>query len=140
MLGIYGPGGFGRELAAFARRDREVLFVSDAATRCRLANKCTVVGSPFGALASTSHKLGDNVVVGDGSVFRGQAVCTSELKVGRCFHTNTFSRVAHECSIADFFIIAARVCIDSNTIDEDEVYISTGAILRQGASPSPEAY
>lgn len=170
-LAIYGPGGFGREIAAFARRDREVLFISDAddqigsvinglavlslhevaerqsvevviavadaTTRRRLADKCAAVGLPFGALVSPSHERGDNVAVGDGSVFCGQTVCTSDLKIGRHFHANIFSYVAHDCSVGDFVTLAPRVCINGNTIVEDDVYIGTGAILRQGTAMKP---
>src|SRR5690606_15040273 len=31
-LAIYGPGGFGRELASFARQSRDVVFISDSDT------------------------------------------------------------------------------------------------------------
>lgn len=170
-LAIYGPGGFGREVAAFARRDRDVIFVSDdvaqigtainglpvvaidevstrrdmevvitvadAATRRLLAEKCRVAGLGFGTLASPSHERGDNVEVGEGSLFCGQTICTSNMRIGRHFHANIYSYVAHDCVIGDFVTLAPRACINGNTVVEDDVYIGTGAILRQGTAQKP---
>lgn len=171
MLAIYGAGGFGREIAAFARRDREVVFVSDAAdqvgsainglevlaleeaasrpgaevviavadaaTRRRLADKCQAAGLACGSLMAPGHERGDNVTVAEGGIFCGQTVCTSNLQIGRHVHVNIFAYIAHDCAIGDFVTLAPRVCINGNTIVEDDVYIGTGAILRQGTSQKP---
>ena len=52
-LAIYGPGGFGRELAAFARLQREVVFISDSADEVgRRVNDIPVYD--FEALANNS--------------------------------------------------------------------------------------
>ncbi len=170
-LAIFGPGGFGRELAAFARRDRSIVFVSDAAdqigsavngipvlslhqlaaerdaevviavadaaTRRRIADRCQDAGLPFGSLVSSHHDRGDNVHVAVGSVFCAQTVCTSDMRIGLHFHANIYSYVAHDCVIGDFVTLAPRVCINGNTIVEDDVYIGTGAILRQGTPDKP---
>lgn len=170
-LAIYGPGGFGREIAAIARAHQPVIFVSDdpaqigtvvgdcrvvslsqiedhvdlriiiavadAATRRKLADRCIAVGLTFGSLEANSHERGDRVGVGEGGVFCSQTICTSDIRIGRHFHANIYSYVAHDCVIGDFVTLAPRVCINGNTVVEDDVYIGTGAILRQGTPDKP---
>lgn len=170
-LAIYGPGGFGRELAGFARRDRSTVFISDAVdqigtfvngipvlslaqvvadreaevviavadagTRRRIAERCQAAGLAFGSLVSPHHERGDNVEVAPGAVFCAHTICTSDLKVGLHFHANIYSYVAHDCVIGDFVTLAPRVCINGNTVVEDDVYIGTGAIVRQGTPDKP---
>ncbi len=171
LLAIYGPGGFGREIAAFARRQGDVTFVSDAEseigtrvngipvvppsslqgrTDCRvviavadasvrraLAARCEAMGLVSGSLVADSHERGDNVAVGQGAIFCGSTICTSDARIGVHFHANIYSYVAHDCVIGDFVTLAPRVCINGNTIVEDDVYIGTGAILRQGNRDKP---
>lgn len=170
-LAIYGPGGFGREIAAIAKHRQAVIFVSDdpaqigtvigdcpvvglsqvqdrtdlriviavadAAIRRKLADRCLAVGMEFGSIEAETHERGERVHVDEGSIFCGQTICTSDLRIGRHFHGNIYSYVAHDCIIGDFVTLAPRVCINGNTVVEDDVYIGTGAILRQGLPDRP---
>lgn len=170
-LAIYGPGGFGRELASFARRDRNVVFVSDAgheigrsineipvlsldglssvedveiviavadaAIRRKLAQKCEDRGFRFGELTARSHERGDQVAIAPGAVFCGFTSVTADARIGVHFHANIYSYVAHDCTVGDFVTLAPGACINGNIIIEDDVYIGTGAILKQGTSDKP---
>ena len=111
--------------------------VADAAVRRRLADRCRAAGVPDGeALAPTSIR-GDGAVFAGGSIMSDFTITTADVKIGRHFHANIYSYVAHDCVIGDFVTLAPRVCINGNTIVEDDVYIGTGAILRQGAPDKP---
>jgi len=170
MLAIYGIGGYGREVASFARRLGEVVFVTDnpqdwgcmvnevpvirfeelverktpvciavadATTRRRLADRCLSAGVPEGqAWASTSIR-GDRVRLSGGSILSDLTICTADLEIGRHFHANIYAYVAHDCVIGDFVTFAPRVCVNGNTVIEDDVYVGTGAILRQGTPEKP---
>jgi len=169
-LAVYGPGGYGREVASFARRLGPVVFVSDApeeigrtinnlpvigftelvdrllptciavadaATRRRLAEKCDGAGVPMAQAWAATSVRGDNVIAGDGAIMSDFTVCTADLTIGRQFHANIYSYIAHDCVIGDFVTLAPRVCINGNAIIEDDVYVGTGAILRQGSPEKP---
>lgn len=169
-LAIYGPGGYGREVASFARRLGPVVYVSDAAEevgqtingvpvidftelaeRClptciavadarvrrQLAEKCEGAGVPAGEVWAPTSVRGDNVSAGAGVIMSDFTICTADVVVGRHFHANIYSYIAHDCSVGDFVTLAPKVCINGNAIIEDDVYIGTGAILKQGTRDKP---
>lgn len=170
MLAIYGLGGYGREVASFARRMGEVWFVTDslddhgklvngipvigfgelaerslptciavadATVRRRLADKCRDAEIPEGSVYAPTSIRGDGVVLGGGAILSDMTICTADARIGRHFHANIYSYIAHDCVIGDFVTLAPRVCINGNTIVEDEAYIGTGAVLRQGTPDKP---
>jgi sugar O-acyltransferase (sialic acid O-acetyltransferase NeuD family) len=169
-IAVYGPGGFGREVASFLRLSEDVVFVSDqagdvgavlnglpvisfdqmrsdglracitvadAAARRRMAEKCDAAGIQWADAWAPGSFRGDNVVIGEGSILCGMTICTSNVVIGRHFHANIYSYVAHDCVIGDFVTLAPRVCINGNTIVEDGAYIGTGAVLKQGTPDRP---
>lgn len=170
MLGIYGLGGYGREVASFARKHGEVWFVSDAAdeigtvvngisvinfeeladrrlptciaiadaaVRRRLADRCLEAGIPEGQAIAATAVRGDGVQLAGGAILSDMTICTADARIGRHFHANIYSYIAHDCVIGDFVTLAPRVCINGNTVVEDGAYIGTGAILRQGTPDKP---
>jgi len=165
-LAIYGPGGFGRELVQSALdavgSAGQVVFVSDdpaevGRTVCGLpvvgpegldCPAVIAVGDPAvrrriadrvnaGALVAPTHRRGPDVVVGDGAVFCDFTVVTASATIGRHFQCNIYSYVAHDCVIGDFVTFAPKVCCNGNVHIEDDVYVGTGAVLRQGAAGKP---
>ena len=48
-----------------------------------------------------------------------------------------YSYVAHDCVIGDFVTFAPGVKCNGNVIIEDDVYVGTGAIIKQGNMTSP---
>ncbi|MCY1444825.1 GDP-perosamine N-acetyltransferase [compost metagenome] len=62
---------------------------------------------------------------------------TSNAKIGKYFHANIYSYVAHDCEIGDFVTFAPSVKCNGNVVIEDHVYIGTGAIIKQGRSGKP---
>lgn len=170
-LAIYGPGGFGRELASFARHFHNVVFLSDseseissringievhslatakvlpdlkvviavadAQVRRLLVQKCEAEKITFASLSAPSHSRGDNISTANGGIYCNFTSLTSDIKIGRHFQCNIYSYVAHDCIIGDFVTLAPRVCVNGNTIVEDDVYIGTGAVLKQGTPDRP---
>jgi sugar O-acyltransferase (sialic acid O-acetyltransferase NeuD family) len=164
-LAIYGAGGFGRELVAIAREqapDADVIFVSDdpsqigkticglpvmdAATLDRPAVLAMADASlrrmladriePF-SLVSRMHRRGPDVDVGEGAVFCDFTSVTASARIGRHFQCNVYSYIAHDCVIGDFVTFAPNVCCNGNVIIEDDVYVGTGVIIRQGRPDQP---
>jgi sugar O-acyltransferase (sialic acid O-acetyltransferase NeuD family) len=97
-----------------------------------LAAKCEEAGLTFGSLfASNYHGLRD-VQIGEGAVFCSYTLCTSNVRIGRHFHCNIYSYVAHDCVIGDFVTFAPDVRCNGNVVIEDDVYVGTGAVFKQG--------
>lgn len=166
-IAIYGPGGFGRELVnmaleavapsrgsvVFLSDDPEeigqdvcgipvlaaagsptpaVIAVADAQVRRRLAHQIVACD-----LVSPTHRRGPDVRVEAGAVFCDFTVITASAQIGRHFHCNIYSYIAHDCIIGDFVTFAPSVSCNGNVHIEDDVYVGTGAILRQGSPAKP---
>lgn len=81
--------------------------------------------------------LMDNVDFGEGSIVCPFVTLTSDIKIGRYFHANIYSYIAHDCVIGDYVTFAPSVHCNGNIIIEDHAYIGTGAILKQGTPEKP---
>lgn len=79
----------------------------------------------------------DNITMGEGSIICGFVHLTSNIKIGKGFHANIYSYIAHDCVIGNFVTFAPRVSCNGNVHIEDHAYIGTGAVLRQGTPDKP---
>lgn len=77
------------------------------------------------------------VEIGEGSILCPYTTITSNVKIGKCFHANLYSYVAHDCIIGDFVTFAPGVKCNGNIVIEDDVYVGTGAIIKQGKKDRP---
>jgi len=79
----------------------------------------------------------DDTSLAEGPILCGFATITSNATIGRHFHGNIYSYVAHDCVIGDFVTFAPGVMCNGNVHIEDHAYIGTGAVLRQGKPGKP---
>jgi len=70
----------------------------------------------------------------ESAIFCSNSMVTSNPDIGESFQCNIYSYVAHDCRIGDFVTFAPQVCCNGNVRIEDNVYVGTGAVLRQGRS------
>jgi len=111
--------------------------IADYAIRQRVAERFTKAGcSPFTIRASNSVVL-DHNQIGEGAILCSFAMVTSNARIGRYFHANIYSYVAHDCEIGDYVTFAPGAKCNGNVVIEDYAYIGTGAILRHGLRSAP---
>ena len=111
--------------------------IADAATRRRIDAELTAAGRPFVSLVAPTCLFRGPSEIGDGAILCDHVVVTANVVIGRHFHANLFSYVAHDCIIGDFVTLAPRACVNGATVIEDDVYVGTGAVLKQGAPGRP---
>jgi sugar O-acyltransferase (sialic acid O-acetyltransferase NeuD family) len=162
-LVIYGAGGFGREVVNAARADlrdivlmdaramepfdgipvlapdelREddevVVAIGDGATRRRVAG----TWHRFATVLAPLSTIGRKVELGEGAIICDYASITANVRIGRHFHMNGYSFVAHDCVIGDFVTFAGAVQCNGNVHIGDGVSIGSGAIIRNGRPDKP---
>ncbi len=179
LYGVYGVGGFGRQVLPLAREmlqqqgeaNATLVFIDDATQESHLNGHDVLTYEQFLAApqqnkfvsiaianAKTREALAeklakdqissfevraqnvtvmDEVSIGEGAVLSSYVHFTSNITVGRFFHANYFSYVAHDCVIGDYVTFAPNVHCNGNVHIEDYAYIGTGAILRQGTPDKP---
>jgi len=108
---------------------------SDA--RERISKVCESRGAqPFSVVASNVVILDGNDIA-SGAVLSPFVTVTSNAKIGKHFHANIYSYIAHDCVIGDFVTFAPGVKCNGNVVIEDHAYIGTGASIIQGKPTRP---
>ena len=113
------------------------LAIANTLTRVMLAAKCDRDGvKPWSVRAHNAVVL-DSVEIGEGVILCPFVTLTSNIRIGRHFHANIYSYVAHDCEIGEFVTFAPGVHCNGNVIVEDHAYVGAGAILRNGQPERP---
>lgn len=79
----------------------------------------------------------EQVNIGAGSILCEYSILTSNIKIGRQFHCNLYSYVAHDCVVGDFVTLAPRVSLNGRVFVEDFVFVGTGAVFMPGTVDEP---
>ena len=111
--------------------------IADAAVRRRIDAEMTAAGRSFVSIVAPTCVFRGPSQIGEGAILCDHVVITANVVIGRHFQANLFSYVAHDCVVGDFVTLAPRVCVNGNTVIEDDVYVGTGAVLKQGTPDKP---
>lgn len=124
----------------FEVTERQLYFnvgIGDSRERKRIVDVCISKGAKLLTLKSPHAVIYDYNEIGDGSIICANAMITANAKVGRCFHANIYSYVAHDCIIGDYVTFAPNVHCNGNVHIHSHAYVGTGAIIKQGTTSKP---
>lgn len=113
------------------------LAVAAAGARRKLEERCRNHGVRFLDVFAANVVRLDEVSLGEGAILCSFVCLTSNIRIGRQFHANIYSYVGHDCVIGDFVTFAPKVCCNGNVTIEDDVYVGTGAMIKQGTPEQP---
>ena len=111
--------------------------ISDASIRSRVSSMINQDGIRQSSIISNESVLMDEVSISSGAIICPFVTITSNIRIGQNFHANIYSYVAHDCTIGDNVTFAPSVKCNGNVIIEDNVFIGTGAIIKQGKRNNP---
>ena len=111
--------------------------IADGAIRRAMYDRCVEHGIPMTNSIASNVWCGVEVELDSGAILQPFVTLTSNARIGRCFHANIYSYVAHDCIIGDFVTFAPSVKCNGNVHIGDHAYIGTGAVLRQGTRAKP---
>lgn len=114
-----------------------VIAIANSKVRELLANKLTKDNILHASVKADNTIVLDDVELGEGSLLCSFVHLTSNIKIGKFFHANIYSYVAHDCVIGDYVTFAPRVSCNGNIHIHDHAYIGTGAVLKQGTPEKP---
>lgn len=114
-----------------------VIAIADSKIREMLGVKCRQNNLDILSVKADNSIALDKVELGDGSILCHFTQLTSNIKIGKQFHANIYSYVAHDCVIGDYVTFAPKVQCNGNVHIEDHAYIGTGAIIKQGTPKKP---
>ncbi|KYQ85141.1 acetyltransferase [Acinetobacter sp. NRRL B-65365] len=111
--------------------------IANSVVREKLVARLNEDGVQHLAVQAGNTVILDEVEIGEGSLLCPFTCLTSNIKIGKFFHANIYSYVAHDCVIGDYVTFAPGVKCNGNIHIEDHAYIGTGAIIKQGTPDKP---
>lgn len=111
--------------------------IANSAIRANLEARIQKGGGKIIAVKAPGAIIYDDVSIGPGSILCEHVTITSNVRIGRQFHANLYSYIAHDCVIGDYVTFAPRVSCNGRVRIDDHAYIGTGAILKQGNAHKP---
>lgn len=129
---IHGSRVISYEEAKSIRDIRINVAFADPELRRRKAEQCERDGIRFFSSQAPTSIIGDNVEIGEGAILSHHAMVTSDAHIGRHFHCNIFSYVAHDCIVGDYVTFAPRVSLNGRIKVEDGVYVGSDATFLPG--------
>lgn len=118
--------------------DKSVVFaIADSKVREVLEVKCKQDNFVILSVQASNTVVLDNIEIGEAALLCHFTQLTSNIKIGKQFHANIYSYVAHDCMIGDYVTFAPRVSCNGNVHIHDHAYIGAGAIIKQGTPDKP---
>lgn len=111
--------------------------IANSIIREKLEKRCQENNIQFLDITASNVCVMDDVNIGEGSILSPFVSLTSNVQIGRQFHANIYSYVAHDCIIGDYVTFAPGVKLNGNIVVEDHAYIGTGAVIKQGKPSDP---
>lgn len=111
--------------------------IANSKIREALSLKLVLANIQVANVKATTVDILDEVEIEDGYILCPHVTLTSNIKIGKSFHANLYSYVAHDCIIGDYVTFAPSVKCNGNVIIENHAYLGTGAIIKQGRPNKP---
>jgi len=127
-----------KEFLSFEASSKHVaLAIANSKIREKLTARCQLDKVELLSVKANNVIVMDDVSMGAGTILCPFVTLTSNICIGKQFHANIYSYVAHDCVIGDYVTFAPGVKCNGNVHIEDHAYIGTGAIIKQGESGNP---
>ena len=88
-------------------------------------------------IKSNQSIVSDDVLIGEGAILTHFTLISSNVKIGKHFHLNIYSYVAHDCVIGNYVTFSPGVKCNGHVHIEDNVFIGSGAIIKPGTADKP---
>jgi sugar O-acyltransferase (sialic acid O-acetyltransferase NeuD family) len=105
---------------------------ADPMLRRKKFEQCLADGLGFFTSVHPTAIFGANSSIGEGSILSANTMVTADARIGKAFHCNIYSYVAHDCIVGDFVTFAPRVSLNGRIKVEDDVYVGSDATFLPG--------
>ena len=125
----FGPH-LGGIVAAVSRHPDAVVLggVGDGGLRSRLVEGLSAPAAIVHPLAD----VGDDVVLGAGTVVCSHASLTTHIVAGRHVHVSRGAAVGHDAILGDYVSVMPLAAVSGGVRLDTGVFVGTGAVIRQG--------
>ncbi|SFV60279.1 Acetyltransferase (isoleucine patch superfamily) [hydrothermal vent metagenome] len=121
----------------FDEKSNIIIAIANGNIRAKVFNFFKSKKSFFPSFIHHSCFVSKRSKISEGAILCPFVTITSNASIGLCFHAHIYSYVAHDCVIGDFVTFAPAVKCNGNVEIRDNVYVGTGAIIKQGKHNKP---
>lgn len=114
------------------KNKRLLIGISDIKIRKKISQRLKKDKINVFSLFSKPSIVFEKKNIGKGSSISPFVTITSNVNIGEFFHINLYSYVEHDCKIGNYVTFAPGVKCNGNVVIEDNVYIGSGAIIKNG--------
>lgn len=114
--------------------DGFVIGISDPRVKASLHERSIQRGARPIAIQHPTAWLGEDVIVGGGSIITAHCSITTNLSIGRHVHINLNCTVGHDAVLEDFVTLFPGVHVSGNVTIQQFAMIGTGAVLLPGVT------
>lgn len=119
-------------LSKFDPNEYQVLVaIGDSSSRKELVNRLPKKTKYFTFIHSSAQIIGNDVMIGDGSVICAGVIITTNCIIGKHAHLNLHTSIGHDCRIGDYFTTAPGARVSGNNNIGECVYIATNSSTKQ---------
>jgi sugar O-acyltransferase (sialic acid O-acetyltransferase NeuD family) len=119
-------------LSGFNPNEYEVLIaIGEPTARQKIVNKLPNETKYFTFIHPTAQILGNDVIIGEGSIVCAGSIITTNCVIGKHTHLNLQTTIGHDCVIGNFFTTAPGVKISGNCEFGNCVYVGTNASVKE---------
>lgn len=111
-----------------------VVGVGSPDTRRMLATKAREAGLREVTVVHSQATIGEDVVLGAGTVICAGARLTTNIRTGVHVHVNINATVAHDVTLADYVTLNPQAALSGDVTVQEAATVGTGAVVRQGLS------
>ena len=122
---------------AIAEGRQFTIAIASPKNRRMIVTRLEAEGAVFFQAKAKTAVTYDHVELGEGAILCDHVLLTTNIKIGKHFHANCFSYVAHDCVFGDYVTLAPHVSCGGRLMVGDGVYIGAGAVIKQGTIEKP---
>lgn len=103
--------------------------IGDSNARFRLANWMFEHGAVPECIQGSPSNVQPHVIGGEAAIICPFVTINASARIGRFFHANIYSYVAHDCVVGDYVTFAPAVKLNGHCRVGDHAYLGTGAVV-----------
>ena len=111
-----------------------VVAIGDPRARFEMVSRLPKETEYFTFKHPSSQIIGNDVIIGKGSIICAGVIITTNVVVGEHAHLNLQTTVGHDCKIGDYFTTAPGAKVSGNCNIHDCVYVGTNASIKEKIS------
>lgn len=109
--------------------DAVIIAVADCDLKEKLFEHYTNIGVKVLTYIHSTAFIGNNVIIGDGTVICPYAILTSDIRIGRAVTINAHSSIGHDATLGDYCTLSGHCDVTGHVCLDNKVFMGSHALV-----------